>query len=60
MSTTTSIPEADAKRFDEAVQFTDEKPPFIGWLPSPRQIREWCAIICEERLQAKREGIVDA
>ena len=56
MQQDTTIPAADAKRFDEAVQLSDEKPPFIGWMPSPRQIREWCAQIRRDNDLRKMRG----
>ena len=57
MITSTRDPEPPAtevNRFDESIGL-DDPHPGKGWLPSPRQIREWSAIIREEREAARRE-----
>lgn len=38
--------------FDESVRFEDTEPPFAGWNPSPRQIREWSRRIRQENDKA--------
>ena len=59
LEVTTEPQAADAKRFAERVQLSDEKPPFPGWQPSPRQIAAWTALIRRENLARKRSGEQD-
>ena len=49
MSPTTSneLQALPLRHFDESVGLDDPRP-FEGWEPSPRQIREWAAIIRSE------------
>lgn len=48
MTTQPDIHSPERLRFNESIGI-DDPCPFTGWVPSPRQIQEWSAVIRAER-----------